>query len=1126
MHAIRSMSLRNVLGSSLETSIGFKNMLLACGGVLILAICPLATAQSLVWAPAGPGPNTRGQVENIKDGEVIGAIKAVALHPSDPQVAYVGAVNGGIWKTSNAMAPKPAWEHLIDDKESLSIGAIEFDPTDPRHLTLVAGTGRFSSLAQFGGARIGLLRTSDGGTSWSILDGGGVLRGLNVSGVSPRGGVIVVSVNDTDTCDGGGSCDGVGIWRLDAVTGKWDQMSGKSGTGLPSGASSSLVGDPNDRERLYTNAGTAGIYCSTNTGQTWTKVSSAEMDGLIAQADNVKIGAGRSNNVYVAIDVPVDEKREVSRLAGVFRSVNSGTSWRKMDLPMTREGGIHPGGQGGIHLSIAADPSSASIVYIGGDAQPGNFPGPPNSIGASDYSGRLFRGDASKAMGKQWVHLTHSNKLGAPGGGTVGGSAPHADSRGMAVAANGVLVEVDDGGIYKRTSPLTNAGDWFSMNGNMQVTEFHSVAWDSNSHVVVGGAQDTGTPEQESRSSQLWRSISKGDGGVVAVDTTSAAGRSIRYSSFYDFFQFRRQVYDASNTFQSEIEPPLKLLGGGSPMGTDQFYTPIKLNTVAPSRLIIGASNSVYESLDQGDTIREIGPRIVANGTGANGIAYGAKGNPDILYVGAGDRVYVRRGPDPDALKASSTYGGGSVLGIALDPNQGETAFVVSPDKVTQTTNAGSNWNEITGNLLSLAPGSLRSIAYGTSNPKGVVIVGSDNGVFTAQGPGFSAWGRFGTGLPNAPVYHVEYSESDAVLVAGTLGRGAWVLTLSQTPPVSRGYTKREQPNVNSEFRSVLKPAKSVFQDAPSKGDSVTPPSDDAGTQAPFQLSPGVIIDPARSRLYAMGADGGISAVDLVRGKRIWATMAAAKPIGFAADKLIGQAETPAAGHDLQVVALDPLTGKKIVANSMALPSHVQPSINRTLKGDFFASATPSEEDTVVTWEFDSRSPRTLPPGTRSELPGAVGGEPRNAPREIDSGAFRMNLKTGAVSSAETDQGRSGQLNLEGLNDSKDRFSSADGRNIMVSKQTGDNADLDKYTLTVLDRKANTRLGEFKSQVSLVPYFVDDSRVIYESSPYVQRTGKGLVQEPPRIRAVDLKSGKEVWSFELRDTRYRGSFPP
>ncbi|MFT7546624.1 MAG: hypothetical protein ACI9VI_000453, partial [Candidatus Azotimanducaceae bacterium] len=38
----------------------------------------------------------------------------------------------------------------------------------------------------------------------------------------------------------------------------------------------------------------------------------------------------------------------------------------------------------------------------------------------------------------------------------------------MVMDANGEIIQVDDGGIYRLTSPLTNTGDWFSMNGNLQ----------------------------------------------------------------------------------------------------------------------------------------------------------------------------------------------------------------------------------------------------------------------------------------------------------------------------------------------------------------------------------------------------------------------------------------------------------------------------------------------------------------------------------------------------------------------------------------------------------------------------------------------------------------------------------
>ena len=184
------------------------------------------------------------------------------------------------------------------------------------------------------------------------------------------------------------------------------------------------------------------------------------------------------------------------RLTGVLRSVDGHAPWLDLGVPQTAEQngvlfGAHPGGQGSIHLSVAADPSNPQLVYVGGDRQPyfgegvsgsGNYF--PNSIGARDYSGRLFRGDASLPVGTGWTPLTHS--------GTSNNSAPHADSRDMAIDAAGNVIETDDGGIYKRTQPGSATGSWVSLNGNLQTTEYHGIAWDAVSHRVIGGAQDTG----------------------------------------------------------------------------------------------------------------------------------------------------------------------------------------------------------------------------------------------------------------------------------------------------------------------------------------------------------------------------------------------------------------------------------------------------------------------------------------------------------------------------------------------------------------------------------------------------------------------------------------------------------
>jgi hypothetical protein len=88
----------------------------------------------------------------------------------------------------------------------------------------------------------------------------------------------------------------------------------------------------------------------------------------------------------------------------------------------------------------------------------------------------------------------------------------------------------------------------------------------------------------------------------------------------------------------------------------------------------------------------------------------------------------------------------------------------------------------VTGNLSSFVPDILRSVVYSPDINGGSVVVGSNAGIFAASGPGFSDWVRLGSGLPNVPVYRLQWSPQDQILLAGTHGRGAWILDFKQAP--------------------------------------------------------------------------------------------------------------------------------------------------------------------------------------------------------------------------------------------------------------------------------------------------------------------------------------------------------
>jgi surface protein len=769
----------------------------------------------------GPERTANGAVEGILDSLVTGAVNRILPHPTDANIMYIGSVNGGVWKTTNALSSSPVyptWTPLTDKLQSTSIGALAFDFADATRNTIIAGVGRTSALDFRGGPLSGLQISTNGGTTFTEVDGGGRLRGLNITGVVKHGNTIVVSVDKADVL----TYDNIGVFRSTNNGATFTQISD-----IPQGRAADMVVDPSNPTTIYvaiynfaaplSGGGRGGIYKSTDTGETWSKVSTQEIDTAIpANTRNIKLATSISGRVYVAI--ATSTTTNAGQLSAIFSSQDSGSSWSELSLPTTTENGvsygIHPGGQGFVHFSFEADPTNPEILYIGGDRQPSAFGGTnrnimpsryytpgasdtpntdttfPNSIGAMSYTGRLFRGNAST---NTWVHLTHSNTLGATGGGTASNSTPHPDSRDMAFDAVGNLVECDDGGVYRRTLPQSNTGDWFSMNGNLQVTEMHSIVYDPVTKRITAGTQDNGTKQQIAPDSKNWNIVMGGDGGVVCVDTLVNPGFSVLYVSAQNLANFRRATYNPSGTIISN--EPITLT---NPDFRPQFYTPIKTNSVVGGRLLLAGADSVYESLDKGDTLTDIG----GTGTetelgGCSCIAYGGMENgisyPNVVYACKGNDVYVRK-PDDETLTIATgvlptTL---NITDISVDTTNWKRAFIVSnarlpSSSVYMTTNAGESWIDITGTLATSNIGEIYSseiIRHPTSGFGGLVV-GTEygpwllwqniiNNISSSTTATSISWNKLGTKVPNVQINEMDYNAADDILVIGTLGRGAW----------------------------------------------------------------------------------------------------------------------------------------------------------------------------------------------------------------------------------------------------------------------------------------------------------------------------------------------------------------
>jgi hypothetical protein len=137
--------------------------------------CTTPAGSAPRWVEEGPGPILNGQTLIPPNNPVSGAINAIAVGPTNPDLLYVGTVNGGVWKTTNATTDSPSWTPLTDRRlPGLSINSIAISPVHPR--IVFAGTGSTSSRNFIGSPGFGVARSTDAGRTWSVAGAGHLQR--------------------------------------------------------------------------------------------------------------------------------------------------------------------------------------------------------------------------------------------------------------------------------------------------------------------------------------------------------------------------------------------------------------------------------------------------------------------------------------------------------------------------------------------------------------------------------------------------------------------------------------------------------------------------------------------------------------------------------------------------------------------------------------------------------------------------------------------------------------------------------------------------------------------------------------------------------------------------------------
>jgi hypothetical protein len=245
-----------------------------------------------------------------------------------------------VWESHDAGG---TWTPISDAAPTLAIGAVAFAPSDPR--VIYAGTGEAAGVG-FTHAGHGMLRSADGGASWSVLGRSDFTRGaIHRIRVHPSNADVVMAIT-------------------------------------------SRAGAGRDAPELLPAPPPFGVWKTLNGGATWSRT-------LAGQATALEIDPTTFSNQYAALGdqrVGVLNDTPGASPNGVYRSTDGGATWAVVTGPW----GAVPTALGRIELAIA--PSNPNVLYAGIQA------GPNGGTASTGLLG-LFRTDNAWAPTPTWIQV-------------------------------------------------------------------------------------------------------------------------------------------------------------------------------------------------------------------------------------------------------------------------------------------------------------------------------------------------------------------------------------------------------------------------------------------------------------------------------------------------------------------------------------------------------------------------------------------------------------------------------------------------------------------------------------------------------------------------------------------------
>ncbi len=682
-----------------------------------------------------------------------GRTRAACGVPSEPNVFYIGAVDGGVWKSNDYGR---TWKPIFDHEPTQSIGAIAVAPSNPNIIYVASGEGLQRPDLSVGD---GIYKSTDAGKTWTYLG----LRDseqIPALAVDPRNPNRVFAAvlghpygpnperGIFRTTDGGKTWQKV-LYK-DENTGGDDVEIDPANPQVVYATLWRARQGPWEDNNAYGGAG-GGIYKSTDGGSTWTELTGG-LPKKIVQA-YVAIAPSEPSRLYATLATTVSSPYQSGHGLGFYRSDDAGAHWYRVTRdprPVERIGG------GDLPVP-KVDPQNPNIVYS-----------------TSIATWRSTDG------GKTWTALR-----GAPGGD---------DYQNMWINPNhpNIILLVGDQGALVTVNGGKTWSSWY----NQPTAQLYHVITDNQfPYRIYGGQQESGSVGIESRGNdgeitfRDWHPVGIIEYGYAAPDPLHP---NIVYGAG------RNQVSKFNwVTGQVQNVTPFVL---SSPQYRADRTEPIVFSPVDP-HVLYYAANVVFKTTDGGNSWQIISPDLTRKhpgipaslGTLAAKDAYAktVRGaiyalapsfkNVDTLWAGTDDgRVWVTRdgGRHWENVTPPGVIAWSKVTQIAASPFDDETAYVsISRFRIDdlrpyiyRTHDGGKTWQLITRGLPDNAP--VDTVREDPVRP-GLLFAGTETSVWVSFDDG-NHWQSLQLNLPHTSMRDLWIHDND--LIVATHGRSFWVL--------------------------------------------------------------------------------------------------------------------------------------------------------------------------------------------------------------------------------------------------------------------------------------------------------------------------------------------------------------